>query len=440
MSNHFLESMGGNRTVMALSFARLGDAVGNSILFVVLPLYAASLPSPLFPFPETVRVGILISLYGLVTAILQPFMGAFSDRLGKRKPFIQGGLAVMALATLGFVISNQFFPLLIFRSIQGIGVALTVPAAVALLAVSSNRNTRGGSMGIYTTFRMLGLAIGPLLGGYLFDRFGYDLAFFAGTAFILLGMVLVQIWVQDLPVAAEKDEKAEKKPFQIFDRKLISIGILGAGFASFLMAAAFTMLTPLEQQFNTRLNETAFGFGLAFSALTVTRLIFQVPLGRWSDRIGRKPLIVGGLILMAPATAMIGYAATTPQLILLRLVQGLASAGIAAPAFAVAADLARKGGEGQQMSIITMGFGLGIALGPLLAGFLAVASFELPFIIVGILSLIGAWVMHRYVPETIARKEGPGEAQAAGNGKPSGELPEEVEAVREGRPGEARER
>lgn len=56
------------------------------------------------------------------------------------------------------------------------------------------------------------------------------------------------------------------------------------------------------------------------------------------------------------------------------------------------------------MSIITMGFGLGIALGPLLAGVLAVYSFVLPFIVGGALSLLGAWVVFQFVPETVNRQ------------------------------------
>jgi MFS family permease len=149
------------------------------------------------------------------------------------------------------------------------------------------------------------------------------------------------------------------------------------------------------------LQQTSFAFSVAFSALMVSRLLSQIPLGHLSDRIGRKPLIIAGLLLMAPTTALLGEVTSTFQLTGLRLIQGLASAGIAAPAFALAADLARKGGEGRQMSVITMGFGLGIAVGPLIAGVLAVVSFELPFLIGGGLALVGAWIVHRHVPETI---------------------------------------
>jgi MFS family permease len=392
---------GANRTVLALSIARLGDAVGNSILFIVIPLYVAKLPAPWFPFPETVLVGLLISLFGLVNSALQPLMGAVTDRVSRRKPFIMGGLLLMGLGTLAFAFAHQFVSLVLIRALQGIGVALTIPASLALMAAATEKRTRGGSMGIYTTMRMVGFAIGPLLGGFLHVQFGFTAAFYAGAAAIFIGMVLVQLWVHEVPA----DTSAEKgRPFHIVDRELLTAGIIGLAIATFVMASAFSMMTTLEKQFNTRLDQTALGFGIAFSALMISRLIFQIPLGRLSDYIGRKPIIIAGLLLMAPTTMLIGLVSTTFQLTGVRLFQGLASAGIAAPAFALAADLSRGGGEGRQMSIITMGFGLGVALGPLIAGLLAIYFFELPFFIGGLMSLVGAWIVYRYVPESIRRQ------------------------------------
>jgi MFS family permease len=396
-----LERIGGNRVVIALSSARLGDAIGNSILFIVLPLFVAKLPAPLFPIPETVRVGILISIFGLVNALLQPFAGAFIDRIGRRKPFILGGLVFMTLATLGFLVVSNFTGLLFMRSLQGIGVALTVPAALALMVSASRKETRGGSMGIYTTSRMFGLAIGPLIGGALYDRYGFDASFYTGAAFIIVAIILVQLWVREAP---PKPGKTKPGRLQIIDPKLLTAGIIGGAFATFVMASDFTMMSALENQFNAKLNIDAFIFSIAFSALLFSRIFTQVPLGRLSDRIGRKPLIIAGLLVLVPSTALLGYAASVVQLTILRLVQGIGSAAVAAPAFAVAGDLAQAGGEGRQMSIITMGFGLGIALGPLLAGILAVYSFTLPFNIGALLTVAGAWVIYRYVPETIQRE------------------------------------
>jgi MFS family permease len=394
-------NLGATRVVMALSIARLGDAIGNSILIIVIPLYVAALPAPLLPFPEPVRVGILISLYGIVNAFLQPLMGALSDRMGRRKLFIFLGLVLMGVATVGFIPATQFLDLLFLRAVQGVGVAVTVPAAMALMADASPPNLRGSAMGIYTTMRMVGFGAGPLLGGYLIEASGFETSFLTGAFFILLGIIAVLLWVKEIrpKVVPKSDVK-----FRVFDRKLINIGLVGAGIATFMMASDFSMIATLETQINARLNETAFSFGLAYSALIISRLIFQIPLGRLSDRWGRKPFIIAGLIFIAPATLLLGLVTTTSQFIVVRIFQGAASAAIAAPAFALAADFSHAGGEGRQMSLVTMGFGLGIALGPLLAGGLVLYSFLLPFIIAAILSIIVALFVLKYVPEGLKRQ------------------------------------
>jgi len=104
---------------------------------------------------------------------------------------------------------------------------------------------------------------------------------------------------------------------------------------------------------------------------------------------------------MALTTIVLGEVQTMGQLIAVRLLQGIAAAGVAAPAFALAADLSQAGGEGRQMSVVTMGFGLGIAVGPMVAGLLAVFFFELPFLVIGLASLVGAWMVYQHMPETV---------------------------------------
>ncbi|HKK08140.1 MAG TPA: MFS transporter, partial [Gemmatimonadota bacterium] len=374
-----------------------GDGIGNSILIIVIPLYVAHLPAPWFDLPQSVLVGVLIAVYGLVNAAAQPLMGALSDRTGRRKAFIQLGLVIMGLATLAFILATRYRDLLLIRVAQGVGFACTIPASMAIMTAVTERSTRGGSMGVFTTFRMIGFAVGPLLGGFVQVHFGFEAAFLVGAGFLAAGIVAVQAWVEDPPAG---EDAAAGHTSGFFDRRLLTPGLLSLGGATFVMAATIAMMSTLENQFNARLEQTALGFGVAFSALTVSRLVFQVPLGSLSDRVGRKPVIVAGLVALMPTTVLLGLVGSTMQLTAVRLAQGVASAGVAAPAFALAGDVSIAGGEGRQLSVLTMGFGLGIALGPLLAGILAVVSFEAPFAIGGVLALAAAAIVHRFAPET----------------------------------------
>ncbi|MGW8186371.1 MAG: MFS transporter [Desulfobacterales bacterium] len=390
------KNIGINREVLALSLGRFGDGIGNSILFIIIPLYVADLPAPFFSFSETLRAGILISMFGLVAGLSQPLTGMLIDRLNRRKPFIVGGLLLLCCATVSYNFVHRFYLALAIRALQGFGLALTIPPTLALLNKSSKQASRGGTMGIFSTFRVASLAVGPLLAGLIHDHFGFSAVFYTGAGFILLGALLVQWWVKEV-------RDLQVKRFQIRDRSLFANGMPALGFATFVMAGSFAMIAPLEQPLNSHLNESPTIFGVAFSALMVARIIVQFPLGRLSDRKGRKLLIVAGLALLAVATLLIGWVTTPWQFITLRIVQGIASGGIAAPVFALAGDLSRAGREGRQMSIVTTGFALGISMGTLFSGILAVYSLALPFLVIGSMGLIAAAMVYRMVPETIQK-------------------------------------
>jgi MFS family permease len=391
----YWQRIGANRTVLALSYARMADGIGNSLLFIVIPLYVARLSAVHFPYPETVRAGILLSLFGLVAGFAQPFVAALVDRLNSRKPFVVGGLLLLTGASISYVFTDRYLYTLVIRAVQGLGLAMTLPPTMAILTDTTKRESRGGAMGIFVTFRVASIAVGPLLGGFIRDHYGFNAAFLAGAGFILLAAILVAAWVKEVKVAPEK-----RRPFKIFDRELASPAIFSAGFAIFVMANSFAMIAPLEQKIDARLGQSATAFAVAFSILMLTRIALQIPVGHLSDRIGRKGLVVGGLIAMAAASAPIAFVTSTWQLIVLRVLQGIASAAVAAPALALAGDLASAGGEGRQMAILTMGFGFGIAIGTLMSGLLAVVSFSLPFLVLAGLTLVAAWTVNHYVRET----------------------------------------
>lgn len=406
--------------VVTLAFARLADAMGNSLLIIILPLYIAEQPSPWFAMPTETMVGLVISLYGFLFALGQPLAGIASDRVGRRKPFIVAGLALMTAATLGFTVADRAFWILLLRCLQGLGVAMILPPVLAIISSVTEIRNRGNAMGVYSAFRMTGFAMGPVVGGVVHEHFGFDVVFLIGAGFLLSALVLVQVTVKDVPVAragspeSGADDGAGKaaarrsaaRPLGRLRRLLPSATMLSLMVATIVMAGSLSMISALENQFNAKLSETAFGFGVAFSALTVSRLIVQIPIGRLSDRVGRKILIVAGMLALAPLTVLFGYVTTTWQLVGVRVLQGVATAAVAAPTFALAGDLAKRGSEGQQMSLVTTGFGLGLAVGPLVAGTLAgYVGFRVPFYLMGGLAVSSALLVWRWAEESITRSE-----------------------------------
>jgi len=389
--------------VLALSVARMADALGNSLLIVLLPLYIADQPSSWLGLPTETQVGIVVSLYGFLFAFAQPFAGVATDRVGRRKPFILVGLLLMMGATLGFIFAHRYVWIVVLRCLQGLGVAMIIPSVLALISAVTEKRTRGNAMGVYSTFRMVGFATGPLLAGFLHVYVGFNAAFLAGATFLGIAVLLVQFTVQEPPRTetpsggfAGRGDPPRRAAMAPTATNLVLMA------STIVMASSLSMISALENEFNDRLSQTALGFGIAFSALTVARLFVQIPLGRLSDRIGRKKLIVTGLIALAPLTILFGFVTSTLQLINLRLAQGVATACISAPAFALASDLARKGGEGREMSFVTMGFGLGMGVGPLIAGALGgYLGFEVPFYVVGTSSLVAAWMVGRWAEESI---------------------------------------
>ena len=115
-----------------LSYLAVGFLASEGLLdgfmAVVIPLYVASQVG--IGLPETIAVGILLSLTGLVDSVLLPFTGIVSDRARNRKLFIQLGRALIILALFLFTCWSNFYILAILRIIMGIGIALLLPSSL----------------------------------------------------------------------------------------------------------------------------------------------------------------------------------------------------------------------------------------------------------------------------------------------------------------------
>ncbi|GGL57080.1 MFS transporter [Halocalculus aciditolerans] len=412
-----------DRRILTLAFARMMDSIGNSFLIVVLPLYIASgvIQGDTFGLGTAVVTGIILSAFGFFNSFLQPFTGNLSDRTGRRRIFVILGLVILGIANFAYTLAGSYDLVLLVRMTQGIGVALTVPATIALVNDLSTDAGRGGSMGVFNTFRMLGFGLGPVLAGGVIHGgpyhvlgvtfSGFEAAFYIATLGAFVGASLVLLLVSDPEPDPDEDAADAANDFGIAVFERDGPGVLDSvftlGLASLFMAVGIALLSTIEPQINEHLDQTSFLFGVEFSAFVLAQVLLQAPIGAWSDTYGRKPFILAGLALLVPATLAQGFVSTPAGMIVARFLQGAAGAAVFAPAMALAGDIARGSNSGTTLSVLTMSFGLGTAIGPLSSGYLSGfslpvgASYATPFVFGALLAALGFVLVYTQVEETI---------------------------------------
>jgi len=409
--------------VLVLAIARFADAVGNSFLIVVLPLLIASgvVSGNGVGLSQALITGVILSLYGFLNSLGQPFTGRLSDRTGRRKLYVLVGLAILTVANLTYALAGDYLSLLLVRALQGVGVAFTIPSTIALVNDFSTDDSRGGNMGLFNTFRLLGVGIGPIAAGVIVDAGpyavasagfdvtidGFDAAFYAAAATVFVSYVLVAALVSDpdsLGASAGEDLSID-----VFDEEgdgtLDPIFTLGV--AGLFMAIAIGLIATLEPMINDRLDQHTTWFGVQFGAFVLSQVVLQLPVGAASDRWGRRPFLLAGLVILVPATLAQGMVTTSWGMLATRIGQGIAGALVFAPGLALAGDIATQRDTGSKLSVLTMSFGLGTAIGPLAAGVLVRFGFVAPFVFGAALALIGLVLVYTQVQDP----------QRAGNSK-----------------------
>jgi MFS transporter, DHA1 family, multidrug resistance protein len=126
----------------------------------------------------------------LVSSFLPSQLGRITDRFG-RKPLMAAGLVIGAAASALMPHLTSVWPLAVLWAIDSAGYAASSPAERAFVADIAGDSARGVSYGLYTFAYFLGAAVGPLAGGWLYDKAGHAFPFYANSAMLLVGAVMV---------------------------------------------------------------------------------------------------------------------------------------------------------------------------------------------------------------------------------------------------------
>ena len=181
-------------TLLVVSLAQALGTGGICLVYPFLPLYVQTLNDAQFISPELLA-GIVIAAPPLVATISTPFWGRLADQYGRKKMVMRAMFgASIILALMGF--AQTAVALIALRALQGLTSGI-IAANMALVAGECPRERMGFALGTLQVGLFSGVAVGPIVGGVLAERFGFQAPFIFTSAMLVLAGLLVTLGVRE---------------------------------------------------------------------------------------------------------------------------------------------------------------------------------------------------------------------------------------------------
>ncbi len=385
-----------NVNVLLIAIVGFVDLTGTGLIFPVRALYARQMGASMF------EIGLIASSFILAELIFQIPFGVASDRFGCRRMMLIG-MTVRAVMPVLYLFTSDPWVFIAFRFIDGIGASAVIPAARAYLMDSTPQDRRGEAFGIFGMGTSAGLLLGPAIGGFVAQWWGYNAPYAFGAAMAAIALLLIYLRIFDRPhVVAVKSDAPKVGKMATF-RRLLGWPLAGALIMAVGLNWGFGVMTTLWSVWLADMGAGVDYIGLTFITFTIPLIILSGYAGKLSDRLGRtRFIIVGGVIV---ALAHGSYALATSSnyfwfVLAMGLVEGLAFA-FAEPAIdGYLADIIPAQVRGQVQGIYNS-IGLSAALvSATVMPMLYQVGHALPFVAIGIIEVVcfigGGVIVARY--------------------------------------------
>jgi DHA1 family multidrug resistance protein-like MFS transporter len=339
----------------------------------LLPLLARDLGA------DAPALGLIVGASTITGIVLKLPAGAWSDVAGRRPFLIAGGLvfAVMPFAYLGVATLGG---LLVLRFAHGSATAIFNPVVSASISDVAPPARRATWLSVTATLQGMAQAIAPLVAGWLIAQGDYDAAFIVAGVIALAVPAIAATWPAAPPPASAlraTARQAAQPPDRWLqfrsgiggvarDRVILATSLAQA--ALLAVSGALTAFLPLYAMEVRGLDvvET----GALFSLHAITGIIMRPIAGTASDRVGRRPLIAGGLLLCGVTLALVPAASSGRALAAVAIASAGAVAMTSAATSALITDRSRQSQYGAAHGVFGTVYDIGDAMGPIAAGVL----------------------------------------------------------------------
>jgi EmrB/QacA subfamily drug resistance transporter len=171
--------------------------IDSSVVNVALPKMESDLATTLSAMTW------VINAYTLCMSALLLIGGAAADQFGRRRIFI-AGLGIFSLASIGCGLSPSVDVLILVRAMQGVGAALLIPCALAIIGATFDEKARGSAIGIWSGASAIASGGGPMLGGWLVDHASWRAIFLINP---IIAVPTILIALRHVPESVDPDAK-----------------------------------------------------------------------------------------------------------------------------------------------------------------------------------------------------------------------------------------
>jgi len=356
---------------------------------IIMPIFARRLGE----FGSGVEALALLTMsFALAAFIAAPLMGSLADRIGRR-PLILVALASYIAVNIGFLFARSTEVFIAVRVVEGALTAGFMPAAIGMVADIFPERRRAQWVAILMASMGAGIIFGPVVGGVLYDGWGFKAPFIVSAVMASISLVAATVLVPETRTreVRRRDELLRQRstakspdqqkgsfwvllwaslprPLHLFATLLL---------LDFILIFGFTYIEPqMIFYFYGDLGWTTIQFGGVVAAFGLALVFGQIVLARWSDKFGRKPVIVVGALLFTSLPLALAYVTSFLPMVLFAVSAGLGVALITPALSAFYLDITTEQHRARIIGIKSSAASLGGVAGPLVL--VGVSAFATP--------------------------------------------------------------
>jgi len=353
------------------------------ILVPTIPIYLSRFEA------KAGEIGLLVGILSVSSLIPRPFIGRALLRIPERK-FMIAGAVLYILASIAYLFAPPFWPFMIMRIMQGVGLAFFSTASVALIANITSENRRGQIISYYFLSFNFAFALAPYFGMVLINQFSFTVLFLVCIA-LSLCTLFVSLKLKNVQTIPTEKESIQSQPF--FSREVLPSSIM-----AFLLNVIWASLGAFFPLYALRHGVSNPGIFFAFVAITL--IISRSLGGRILDIYSREKVIIPCSVAIVISIVVLTFSTTLPMFILVAIIFGIGWA-LLYPSLVVYAVENSGSARGPAMGTFTALADLGAGIGPMIMG-LILERTNYPMMFIS-LALIGA-LNFLYFGYTITRK------------------------------------